>query len=259
MARKYAAEFKENIIARMLPPRSESVSSITQETGISVDTLYTWRIQNRNNMRVNSVAVSSAPRKHDSEEKLLTGSNIASCLETLASLRLEIFREYPYLYEGRHEDELCYLKSYAEAPDACVILGMESGTIAGAATGMPLIHEDPQMLEAFSKNSLAVEGFYYVGELLLYQSFRNRGLGSKLLGQMESHIRSLGKYRKLTCATVVRPEDHPARRQDYIPITRFLAHSGFVILPGVTTSFSWSENDGIRRDHPMQFWVKELS
>lgn len=189
---------------------------------------------------------------------LLTGSNIESCLDALAALRLEIFREYPYLYEGLREDELCYLKSYVAAPDACVILSQESGTIEGAVTGMPLIHEDAQMLSGFTENSLDVEGFYYVGELLLYQAFRNRGLGSKLLGQMEAHIRSLGKYCKLTCATLERPDDHPARPLEYTPITRFLAHSGFVMLPGVTTQFPWRETDGVKREHLMHFWVKEL-
>ena len=190
---------------------------------------------------------------------LLTSSNIESCLEPLAALRLEIFREYPYLYEGLREDELCYLKSYVAAPDACVILSQESGTIEGAVTGMPLIHEDAQMLSAFTENSLDVEGFYYVGELLLYQAFRNRGLGSKLLGQMEAHIRSLGKYCKLTCATLERPDDNPARPLESTPITRFLAHSCFVMLPGVTTQFPWRETDGVKREHLMQFWVKELS
>jgi transposase len=82
MARKYVAEFKESIISRMLPPRSESVSSISKETGISVDTLYTWRIQNRNNQRVPAFSVSSAPRKHDSEEKLLAIIETASLSET---------------------------------------------------------------------------------------------------------------------------------------------------------------------------------
>jgi transposase len=82
MARKYVAEFKENIIARMLPPRSESVSSISKETGISVDTLYTWRIQYRNNKRVPANTVSEAPRNHDSEEKLLAIIETASLSET---------------------------------------------------------------------------------------------------------------------------------------------------------------------------------
>ena len=82
MARKYAAEFKENIIVRMLPPRSESVPSISKETGISVNTLYTWRIQYRNNNRVPANSVSGARRKHDSEEKLLAIIETASLSET---------------------------------------------------------------------------------------------------------------------------------------------------------------------------------
>ena len=82
MARKYVTEFKESIIARMLPPRSESVPSISKETGISVDTLYTWRIRYRNNQRVPVISVSGLPRKHDSEEKLLAIIETASLSET---------------------------------------------------------------------------------------------------------------------------------------------------------------------------------
>lgn len=82
MARKYVAEFKENIIARMLPPRSESVPSISKETGISVNTLYTWLIQYRNNKRVPANSVSGAFRNHDSEEKLLAIIETASLSET---------------------------------------------------------------------------------------------------------------------------------------------------------------------------------
>lgn len=41
--------------------------------------------------------------------RLLTGSAIADLLDDLATLRLGIFREYPYLYQGRRGDELEYL------------------------------------------------------------------------------------------------------------------------------------------------------
>lgn len=81
MARKYAAEFKESIIVRMLPPRSESVPSISKETGIPVDTLYTWRIQYRNNQRVPANSVNGLPRNHDSEEKLQAIIETASLSE----------------------------------------------------------------------------------------------------------------------------------------------------------------------------------
>ena len=192
-------------------------------------------------------------------EQLLTGTAIADVLDDVATLRLDIFLEYPYLYQGRREDELKYLGTYAEAPDACVILAYDGNTIVGAATGMPLIHEDAQMLDAFTGTAFPLNEAYYVGELLFRPAYRNCGLGQKLLARLESQIRSLGRYRTLTCATVERPDDHPLRPRDYISVTRFLARTGFVRLPGVTTHFMWRETDGVKRDHPMQFWSKELT
>ena len=192
-------------------------------------------------------------------EQLLTGAVIADVLNDLATLRLDIFREYPYLYEGSREDELNYLGTYAEAPDACVILAYDGSAVIGAATGMPLIQEDAQLRDAFAGTALPLDEVYYVGELLFRPAYRNSGLGRKLLDHLESQIRSFGSYRTLTCATVERPDDHPLRPRDYIPITRFLARTGFVRLSGVTTSFMWRETNGVKRDHPMQFWIKELT
>ena len=188
---------------------------------------------------------------------LLTGAAIADGLDDVATLRLDIFQEYPYLYQGRREDELNYLGTYAKAPDACVILAYDGSAIIGAATGMPLIHEDAQMVDAFAGTTFPLNEIYYVGELLFRQTYHNCGLGQKLLARLESHIHSLGRYRTLTCATVERPADHPLRPHDYIPVTRFLARTDFVWLPGVTTHFTWRETDGVKRDHPMQFWSKE--
>lgn len=191
-------------------------------------------------------------------EQLLTGAAIVDALDDLSTLRLDIFQEYPYLYQGRREDELTYLATYTEAPDAGVILTYDGLTVIGAATGMPLIHEDAQMLDAFSGTAFPLNEVYYVGELLFRPAYRNCGLGRNLLDRLENHIRSLGRYRKLTCATVERPEDHPLRPRSYIPISRFLARAGFVRLSGVTTHFIWRETDGDKRDHLMQFWIKEL-
>ena len=191
--------------------------------------------------------------------QLLTGAAVAAGLDDMATLRLDIFREYPYLYEGRRDDELVYLETYATAPDACVILAHDGATVIGAATGMPLSHEDQQMQDALSGTALPLDEIYYIGELLFRPAYRNCGLGGKLLGQLESRIRSLGRYRTLTCATVERPDNHPLQPPGYLPITRFLAHTGFARLPGVSTNFTWRETDGIKRDHPMQFWIKPLT
>jgi transposase-like protein len=43
----YSKEFKENIIARMLPPNSESLSKLSRETGIHEQTLRNWKAKAR--------------------------------------------------------------------------------------------------------------------------------------------------------------------------------------------------------------------
>jgi len=45
--KQYSKEFKESIIARMLPPNNVSVPELVRETGIPKDTLYTWRTKAR--------------------------------------------------------------------------------------------------------------------------------------------------------------------------------------------------------------------
>jgi GNAT superfamily N-acetyltransferase len=191
-------------------------------------------------------------------EQLLTGSAVADSLADLASLRILIFQEFPYLYDGRREDELRYLKLYAEAPEAFVIIVTDSGKVVGAATGIPLRHEHQGLIVPFVGSAYSVDEIYYVGELLLYPAYRNQGLGLRLVTQIEDQVRSLGTYRYLTCATVVRSDDHPRRPTQNLPIDRFLARTGFRPLPGMTTEFSWRENDGVTRTHPMKFWIKEL-
>jgi len=191
-------------------------------------------------------------------ETLLTGAAIAAVLEDLATLRLEIFLDYPYLYRGERAQELAYLRSYAEQPETCVLIARDGGKVVGAATGMPLEHENAELKGAFAGNNLPIETIFYIGELLFLPGYRGQGLGQRLLSGLENRVRALGRYRQLTCATVERPEDHPQRPADDIPITRFLARTGFQKLPGVTVSFNWRETDGVRRDHLMQFWVKPL-
>lgn len=191
-------------------------------------------------------------------ENLLTGFALGGSLEDLASLRINIFREYPYLYDGVREDELKYLRLYMDTPDALVISVKDGGNMAGAATGVPLRYEHDSLIAPFIGTSYSVEELFYVGELLFYPKYRACGLGIRLLEQVVEHVRSLGKYRYLTCATVVRPDRHVPCPESYIKIDRFLARTGFVLLPGVTTSFAWKETDGNNYDHPMQFWIKEL-
>ena len=139
-----------------------------------------------------------------------------------------------------------------------MIIVKDRAAVIGAATGMPLRHETAELIEPFNGTSYPVAEVYYVGELLCYPEYRNRGLGMSLVRRVEEQVRALGTYRYLTCATVARPDDHPQQPASHIPIDRFLARNGFRPLPGIATEFTWLETDGVRRSHPMNFWIREL-
>ncbi len=46
---KHPPELKEKIVARMMPPKNESIHTLARETGISEGTLHQWRKQARKN------------------------------------------------------------------------------------------------------------------------------------------------------------------------------------------------------------------
>ena len=51
-----------------------------------------------------------------------SGGDIDAFLPELARLRIRVFREYPYLYEGSAAYEEKYLKTYANVPESVMVL-----------------------------------------------------------------------------------------------------------------------------------------
>ena len=66
------------------------------------------------------MAVVSGERKK-LDVKSITGDEIYSILPDLARLRMTVFRDWPYLYDGTLEYEEKYLNRFAEAKGAVVI------------------------------------------------------------------------------------------------------------------------------------------
>ena len=61
----------------------------------------------------------------------LTGSEILKSIDDLARLRMTVFAEWPYLYEGDPEYEERYLSEFVTAPDSLLV--------AGRASAMPFL------------------------------------------------------------------------------------------------------------------------
>lgn len=84
MAMKYSKEFKDSIIAKLLPPSNASVQDVAKETGIPKDTLYCWRVKYRNTSAGESDQRQQSSN-FSSEEKLTIVIETASLNETETS------------------------------------------------------------------------------------------------------------------------------------------------------------------------------
>jgi GNAT superfamily N-acetyltransferase len=187
------------------------------------------------------------------------GDAVVPILPALARLRIEIFREFPYLYAGDLAYEAEYLGRYVERPGAVVVTAEDAGELVGASTGVPLAHELEPLQRPFLDAGLDLGAYFYGGESILRASHRGRGIYAKFLAAREAHARTLG-HEKLTFCAVERSSDHPQRPVDYAPLDAVWRHFGYVSRPTLRTSFSWRDVGATEEiEHPMVFWEKSLA
>jgi GNAT superfamily N-acetyltransferase len=189
----------------------------------------------------------------------LSGSRINDYLPELARLRITVFREFPYLYEGSTAYEEKYLKTYVDAPDSVMVLVWDGNTVVGASSGLPLTAETPAVIRPFIEHGYDPGRLFYYGESVLLREYRGRGLGKRFFEEREAHACSLNRFDILCFCAVERPVNHPRRPPDYVPLDAFWNRRGFVKHPELHTTFSWQDLDeNVESPKPMVFWLKHL-
>ncbi len=116
-----------------------------------------------------------------------TGAAMKTYLPAIARLRIEVFRDYPYLYEGNMQDEVEYLKKYADCKDAVLVVVFDGSEIVGVSTGIPLENEIEEVKKPFIESKLEISSYYYFSESMLLKKYRGRGLGHHFFDEREAH------------------------------------------------------------------------
>ncbi|HET7502612.1 MAG TPA: GNAT family N-acetyltransferase [Kofleriaceae bacterium] len=187
------------------------------------------------------------------------GQAIERYLPALASLRMAVFREFPYLYVGTLAYEHEYLGHYAASPAALIVVARDGERVVGAATAMPLGAHSDDVVPPLAAAGYDPARVCYFGESVLDPAYRGRGVGNAFFTAREAHARAHGFTTAAFCA-VVRPTDHPRRPVDYRPLDPMWAKHGFVRRPDIMTTFSWRDLDEVNESaKPMVFWTKELA
>lgn len=185
----------------------------------------------------------------------LTGDAIAPVIDALASLRITVFRDWPYLYDGDTDYERRYLQVYRDNPRAIVACAFDGGALVGAATGLPLIDAEPEFRAAFDGTGIDPAQVFYCAESVLLPQYRGQGAGHRFFDLREAQARALGAQHIAFCA--VMRGDHPARPANYRPLDGFWRKRGYAPVEGAIARFSWRDlGDTEESEKPLQFWMK---
>jgi GNAT superfamily N-acetyltransferase len=193
--------------------------------------------------------------------KRITGSDgtLEAHLKDLAQLRIEVFRAFPYLYDGSIEYEMSYLETYTACPESIVVLVLDGDRVVGATTGLPLEAETAEFQKPFIDAGYDASRIFYCAESVLLPEYRGRGVYPKFFHEREGHALSLGRFEICAFCCVERPENHALRPLDYVPLDQIWSRFGYVKHPELKTSYSWKDVDETQEsDKPMVFWLKSL-
>ncbi len=190
--------------------------------------------------------------------RALTGAALVAALDDVARLRIAVFRDWPYLYDGDLDYERGYLQSYRDSDRAIVVGAFDGERLVGAATGAPLADHAEDFAAAFDGTGLDLSQIFYCAESVLLPDYRGQGVGHAFFDLRESHARALGFAKSVFCG-VQRPDDHPMRPADYRPLDPFWRARGYAPLPGVIARFSWKDlGEDSETLKPLQFWIRDL-
>ena len=195
---------------------------------------------------------------HSVSFSVLSADEFQPVLPRVAELRLNIFREYPYLYDGTYANEEEYLGRYLQSADFTLILAKDGQRIVGASTCLPLSQEINEIRAPLLQAGYDVEEVMYLGESVLSKAYRGLGIGKAFFHYRETQSHKLGKSYASFCA-VERPASHPLRPQNYSSLQTFWRKQGYNRLDRIQASLFWKDvlmdKDTEKK---LTFWIKKL-
>lgn len=189
----------------------------------------------------------------------IPGTGLGPWIEALGGLRIQVFREFPYLYDGSLEYERNYLKTYQKVATSRIVLVTSSeGELIGATTCLPLSEESEEFTRPFAQAGIDVSRILYFGESIVLPEWRGQGLGKEFFHRREAHARRLGLSTCAFCA-VDRPENHPLRPSGHRFLDEYWNSLGYLKQPGLQAEFRWKEiGEETESPKTLTFWTRKI-
>ena len=190
--------------------------------------------------------------------RALRGAALEAALDDVARLRIAVFRDWPYLYDGSLEYEREYLSTYRDSEGALLVGAFFGDVLVGASTSTPMEDHAGEFAAPMQGRGVPLERILYGAESVLLPEYRGKGIGHRFFDLREDHARALGRTHVAFCS-VMRPADHPLQPATYRTNDAFWQGRGYAPVPGAVAEFSWKDlGEAGETVKPLQFWMRAL-
>jgi ribosomal protein S18 acetylase RimI-like enzyme len=191
--------------------------------------------------------------------RALPRDEVEARLDDLARLRIAVFREWPYLYDGDLDYEREYLRTYVESAASVLVVAEDGARVVGASTGVPLADESPDFRAPYAAAGIDPARVFYFGESVLLPEYRGRGIGHRFFDAREAHAAALGGFAWTSFCAVVRADDDPRRPPGYRALDAFWTARGYVRRPDIVTTIAWKElGEAVATEKRLVAWLRTI-
>ena len=195
----------------------------------------------------------------DIHVRSFTGSALKPYIHSIAKLRMEVFRDYPYFEEPDLNRETQYLRKIASNKESIGVLILDNTTLVGASIGCPLSVEETAVKAPFKEAHKDIDSYFFFGDSTLLKHYRGRGIGHHFFDARESHVAHYKKYKHICFCVPDCKEPDPRKPKDFIPLHDFWRKRGYIHHPDLKCYLTWKEIDASQAtEKHLSYWIKEV-
>jgi len=191
--------------------------------------------------------------------RTFTDAGIRTYIPSIAALRVQVLRDFPFLYPDSLEEEIHFLRKLSQRKEAIAVLVFDGPQMVGASIGSPLEEEPQEALQPFIDRDLNASDYFYFGASTLLKPYRGRGLGHHFFDQREAHAKKAKRFKHSCFSSILRPKDDPRRPPDHPSLEDFWKKRGYAEHPDFRYAMTWKDI-GQEAETPKQmvYWIKDL-
>lgn len=186
------------------------------------------------------------------------GAEIAPYTNKIVQLSNDLFKKYPYLYDGSDAEYTKHLTSYAQSKHGVVSIAFDGNKVIGVATGIPLSEAWEKYQQPFRKKGENIDKIFYLGELLVSPEYTGKGLGQQMTKNVEQFAKGRG-YTTITAQVIDEKSVKETAPQNHYSMTNVLKKLNYQERPEINLVSYWTNvNESKESPHQMLYWTKAL-